>query len=249
MGLKSISTKLTKSLVFCDEETTGLDISKDEIVQFYAIRLEPDGTSKTLEFICKPSIPIPVAASSVHHITNEMVANKHPFVFYVKQIEAFFKDADIAGYNILSFDLKILNRQLKEAGSKFSFDNITIYDAYRVFMNHAPRNLAGAVKFYTGKEIQDAHSASGDVLSTIEVMASQLERENLTIDQINQRYKINQPAGGIDSRYLINNGKEYLINFGKHKGELLSRVDKSFLVWLLKKDFPENVKAEVKKYV
>jgi DNA polymerase III epsilon subunit-like protein len=81
--VKDLAQSLTTPLIVFDLETTGVDLVRDEIVQFYGIRIEPNGESKTLEFLCKPSIQIPQEASNVHGITNERVANEKPFRSYV----------------------------------------------------------------------------------------------------------------------------------------------------------------------
>lgn len=113
--LYNIADKLNKPLVIFDLETTGVDTEKDEIVQFYGVRIDPnDKVPFILEFLCKPNVPISDEAAEVHGITNEMVANEPPFENNIEDLLKLFDGADVSGYNISHFDMPIINRQLSQ---------------------------------------------------------------------------------------------------------------------------------------
>ena len=63
----------TNKIIFFDTETTG-NTDKDFICQI-AYKTEDE----TFNELYKPNVKIPPEASAVHHISNEMVADKKPF--------------------------------------------------------------------------------------------------------------------------------------------------------------------------
>jgi DNA polymerase-3 subunit epsilon len=231
--------------VVFDTETTGLSRETDQIVQFHATKIRKDGKKESLSYLIKPTIKIPPEASKVHGITNEKVAKEKGFSYYAKTINDFMSGSYVAGYNINTFDLPILERQLKEAGIKEPLKNTQAYDAFIVYKKHATRKLADAVFFYTGQDIKDAHSADGDVASTVAVIAKQLEREDKSVGQVINEEKEEEAK----REYIIDVSGVRTLNFGKYKGTAIAKLDKGFINWVLNKDFPEEVKNELREFV
>lgn len=96
-------------LITIDIETTGLDISKDEILQISII----DGNYNTLlNEYCKPEhITSWKEAEAVHGITPKMVEDKPHFQYYVNKVQELISSAErILVYNGLDFDLKMLEK-------------------------------------------------------------------------------------------------------------------------------------------
>ncbi len=239
--IKRISEYISKPIVIFDLETTGAKPDEDEIVQFGGVRIEPNGTHEVFSFLCKPDKKIHPEAVKVHGITEAQLKSEKPFKHYSSQIDKFFKDADIAGFNIKVFDHVIIKRQMQNSGFMNTFENANIIDSYLIFLKDCPRNLGSAKKYYTGKPMENAHDALGDVLATSEILAEQL-----------LEHKIDDVAEAIKKKEYItyDKKKQPILNFSKkHKGKLLKNVDVSFLKWVLTKDFPDDVKAIIKKYV
>jgi len=92
-------------LIF-DFETTGLDPETDKIVEVAAMLVDFSGKAHGfVNTLCNPGIPIPPKASSIHHVTDEMVEGYRPFDFKL------FTDIDFnvfSGHNIIGFDNKFL---------------------------------------------------------------------------------------------------------------------------------------------
>ena len=91
--------KLSKPICFFDLETTGIDITKDRIVEISILKVYPNGNKESKTWLVNPTIPIPKAASDVHGITDERVAGEPTFKELAKQIHNMIKDSDLAGYN------------------------------------------------------------------------------------------------------------------------------------------------------
>lgn len=94
-------------IICLDTETTGLDRTRDELLQLAII----DGDGQVLfNERFKPQHKISwINAEEIHGISPADVANCKPFLFYKQRIEAILRDADVVvGYNLYNFDLTFL---------------------------------------------------------------------------------------------------------------------------------------------
>lgn len=247
MKIKNILKYIDKPLSVLDIETTSLDVNKDQIVQFAAIKLDPNGNVDRFETKIKPSIPIDPEASEVHGIYDKDLEKEKPFAFYAKDIyKNFIKGCYIAGYNAINFDLLILNRQLEESGVVDAFKHSYFLDAFLLFKLHNARSLGDALRFYTGKEIKNAHDALADVEATVDIINEQFARECRKIQDISS--ELSPPPDkrvGMTNHIIMDDDNQYIINFGNHKGTKLRNVPHGYLSWIAKSDFPKEVKAAV----
>ena len=125
--------ELTKPLCFFDLETTGTAISKDRIVEIAVLKVHPNGTRDMKEWRVNPEQPIPLEASNVHGITDEMVANEPTFKQLSKEIYGFIQGCDLAGYNSDRFDIPLLVEELLRAEVSFDFKNVKTVDVQTIF--------------------------------------------------------------------------------------------------------------------
>ena len=119
---------LTRPICFFDLETTGIDVSKDRIVEISILKVFPNGNRESKTWLVNPTIPIPAQATAVHGITNEKVAGEPTFKELAKQVHNFIKDADLAGYNSDRFDIPLLAEELLRAGVDFDLKNRVTVD-------------------------------------------------------------------------------------------------------------------------
>ncbi|MCP4602552.1 MAG: 3'-5' exonuclease [Proteobacteria bacterium] len=235
--------ELTRPLIFFDVETTGLDVKNDRIIEIAAVKAWPDGRQEEKCRRFNPLIPIPKEATAIHGISDEDVKNEPPFTRYVKGeggIAAFFSGSDLAGFNIISFDIPILQAEFERAKEKLDLSGVSVIDAYRIFVSKEPRNLCAALKFYCNKDHEEAHSALGDVRATAEVLESQLKRY---LDLPNTPTELDQalyPPDSVDRRGKLKwvDG-EMAVAFGRHKGrtlKYLAREEPDYLRWMIDND-------------
>jgi hypothetical protein len=71
--------ELVRPLCFFDLETTGLDVKNDRIVELALIKVTPQGDVLERVRRYNPGLPIPPEATAVHGITDDDVADEHPF--------------------------------------------------------------------------------------------------------------------------------------------------------------------------
>ena len=235
--------KLSKPICFFDLETTGIDITKDRIVEISILKVYPNGNKESKTWLVNPTIPIPKAASDVHGITDERVACEPTFKELAKQIHNMIKDSDLAGYNSDRFDIPLLAEEMLRAEVDFDLGNRVSVDVQTIFHKMEQRTLSAAYKFYCGKDLIDAHTASADTNATYEILKAQLDRydslENniKKLSEFTYRKQIADFAGFIG----YNEKGEEIFTFGKHKGKRVEDIfdeEPGYFGWLLSADFP-----------
>ncbi|WP_372473787.1 exonuclease domain-containing protein [Capnocytophaga sp. ARDL2] len=238
-----MNIQLHKPICFFDLETTGIDIAKDKIVEISILKVYPNGNKESKTWLVNPGRPIPKQASDVHGITDEKVANEPLFKELAPQIYNMIKDSDLAGFNSDRFDIPLLVEELLRAEIDFDMKNRVAVDIQTIFHKKEERTLSAAYKFYCGKTLDNAHSASADTEATYEIFKSQLERyDDLPTDirslsEYTSRKKSVDFAGFIA---LNEEGKE-IFSFGKYKGMLVEEIlekDLGYYAWIQNADFP-----------
>lgn len=165
---------LERPLVFMDLETTGVSPVADRIVELSMIKVHPDGRRETMTRRVNPGMPIPPESSRIHGITDGDVAGAPLFAHIADEILAFIGGADLAGFNIVRFDLPILHRELAVADRHLEMEGRAVVDAQVIYHRRVPRDLAAAYRFYCGKELVGAHTAQADIEACLEVLDAEL---------------------------------------------------------------------------
>jgi DNA polymerase-3 subunit epsilon len=99
---------LTKPICFFDLETTGINISKDRIVEISIHKVYPDGKEETYTKRVNPTIPIPAVTTAVHGISDLDVADAPTFKELAKEVHNMIKDSDLGGFNSNRFVYRII---------------------------------------------------------------------------------------------------------------------------------------------
>jgi len=224
--------EIKRPLVFFDLETTGTDTETDRVVELAAVKMLPNGERETYVQRFNPTIPIPAEATAVHNITDADVKDCPTFAEKAKEIFSFFELCNYAGYNVIKFDLRMLYEELFRAGIAMPL-NGAIVDCCQIFHQREERTLEAAVRFYTGKEHEDAHNALADVEATIAVMYGQLERYEDLSSNPEEIYEQVRDPDAVDLEGKLRwDGPHMVLTFGKEKGKPLQNVDKGYLSWM-----------------
>lgn len=170
------SLPMERSMVFFDLEATGLDVTTDRIVEISCVRVEPDGSARVFDTLVNPVVEISAEVTEVHGIANDHVAQAPTFERIAADVEAFLDGADLAGYNHGRYDLPLLEHEFTRVGIDFAWRERRLIDVSVIFRRMEPRSLAGAMRFYCGEDLQEAHMAVADVTASMAVFAGQLER-------------------------------------------------------------------------
>mgnify|MGYP000785139033 FL=1 len=68
---------LKNPLVFFDLETTGIDITKDRIVEISYVKVFPNGKEESKTMRINPERPIPPESTAIHGITDDDLSLIH----------------------------------------------------------------------------------------------------------------------------------------------------------------------------
>jgi DNA polymerase III subunit epsilon len=247
-----ISIKLSRPLAIIDLETTGLDIGIDRIVEIAILKVHPDGTGSRYYTRVNPQMTIPAEATAVHGISDKDAKDKPTFEQISPGVASFLDGCDLAGFNILGFDLRMLQCEFARAGSEFSLLGRAIVDAKQIFHTKEPRDLEAACRFYLNEEQQEAHSAWEDVRTTWRVLNAQLSRyEDLPRDPagLDAMYSNRDRFVDLDRKFAWK-GRHATFAFGKYRGRLLEDIaekDRDYLMWMAGEgEFSSEIKRMVR---
>ena len=238
---------LKNPIVFFDLETTGVNISTDRIVEISYLKVYPNGNEMSRTMRINPEMPIPEEASKVHGIYDFDVKDCPTFKQVAKEIAADFEGADIAGFNSNRFDVPLLAEEFLRAGVDLDMTRRKLVDVQVIFHKMEQRTLVAAMKFYCGKELEDAHSAEADTRATYEVLKAQLDRYPELLNDIDALSEFSSHTNNVDfaGRIIYNEQGIEVFNFGKYEGmpvrEVLQR-DPSYYSWMMQGDFTLNTK-------
>lgn len=189
MKLGNILSKYEKLVLF-DTETTGLNFSRDEIIEFSAVVLEVRGNEAVVvqEYdnlvSLSPGNTVPPMIENLTGIsTMDILERGIPKEQVCRDIaEMFAGNTLLLAYNA-HFDLSFLFYLLLRNGDptilkgKDKLDLLTVYKDRRDF----PHKLCNAIDAYRlGDKVVNSHRAIDDVLATVAVMeAMATEKDDL----------------------------------------------------------------------
>lgn len=238
-----------------DIEATGLDVTKDRIVQlalavyndtFPVCGRTPD---EEIELFFNPGFPMSQEVIDIHGITNERVAGCPPFNTHAAAILGEITGACLIGFNLWRFDLPILWEELNRSGLTWDWRENAVIDVGNIFKKHEERTLEAAVRFYLGRDHLDAHSAWADATATTEVLAAQVARygdlQTLSVKGLSDASRMDANVD-LAGKIVLNKDGVPVFAFGKSKG--IPVVDDiGFARWILSKDFPTDTKLAIEK--
>lgn len=253
---------LKHPLACLDLETTGVNIIHDRIIEIAIIKLMPNGERLFFEKRINPEKNIPLEASLVHNIYDQDVQDKPTFKQIAKSLLDFLKGADLAGFNLIRFDLPMLVESFLRADMEFKLNTRHIIDVQKIFHLMEKRTLKAAYSFYCQKELKDAHSAMADTQATLEVLIEQIKRyDRLPVvdalgnsigiiqNDVEALHKlINTNMIDLANRMVYNEQQIPIFNFGKYKGKAVTEVlkaDPAYYNWILQGDFTLDTKRKL----
>ena len=238
---------LKRPIIFFDLETTGVNTSRDRIVEISLVKVMPDGEEIIKTRRINPERPIPAEATAIHHISDEDVKDCPTFRQIAKSLYQFMLGCDFGGFNSNRFDLPMLVEEFLRAGVDVDFKNRKFIDVQNIFHQMEQRTLVAAYKFYCDKDLTEAHSAEADTLATYEVLKAQLDRYDILENDIEALAKFSSRGETADyaGRIGYNERGDEVFTFGKHKDRVVSEIfatDPSYYAWLMNGDFPAYTK-------
>lgn len=244
---------LKNPLIFFDLETTGINISKDKIVEISLLKVYPNGKEEVKTRRINPEMPIPATSTAIHGISDEDVKDCPTFKQVAKSLVEILEGCDLAGFNSSRFDVPMLSEEFLRAGVDFDMSKRKFVDVQIIFHRKEPRTLEAAYKYYCNKDLENAHSAEADTRATYEVFRSQLVKyPDLVndIEALSKEYSSFNDNVDFAGRMIYDDNGVELFNFGKHKGKPVSEVllnEPGYYSWMMDGDFPLNTKQALTK--
>lgn len=210
-------------LIFLDTETTGVDISKDRLVQVCYKNFENIYT----EYF-KASVPMTVKSMSITHITDKMLVDKPSFAEsqMKKDLEKLLQTGILVAHNA-RFDVEMLRLE----GLNVPQFICTLRVARHLDEEGIiPEYNLQFLRYYLNLEVEgNPHDAEGDVHVLVAVFERLLIKVMKVVSNKNEAIKEMIKISSTPSLY-----KNF--NFGKHKDKSIAEVaksDKGYLEWLL----------------
>jgi DNA polymerase III subunit epsilon len=216
-----------KRPIYYDTETTGVRPDKDRIIEIAAY--DPVQERTFCKFV-NPGIPIPEESTQICGITDDMVRDAPNFAEVGKEFVDFCNgDIVLIAHNNDRFDKHFLNFESKRNAlilPNFPYIDTLIWA--RKYRPDLPRHSLQYLREIYGIEENNAHRALDDVFVLHKIFSQMVE--DITMEEV------------ID---LLYNSDTLLrqMPFGKHRGQPLEKVPKSYLKWLAGSgalDKPEN---------
>ena len=238
---------LKEPIVFFDIETTCISIQDARIIQFGAVKFNPDSSlpDDSLKLLVNPCVLIDPQASAVHGITNEMVMNEPVFAEFARAIHSFISGCHLSGYNIRSFDIPILELEFNRVNLPFP-SVISLIDVMSLVYKLNPRTLSASVKKYIPDYNFTSHDALSDAMATADLFSA-MSIVHKEFEDVN--YFSVSDFADLSGLIAWSIDKQPVFNFGKFKGDLLSS-HKDYCKWMINSDtFPLNTVNFLKSFL
>jgi DNA polymerase-3 subunit epsilon len=128
-----LDLSFSNELFVClDTETTGLGFA-DEVCQLGVVNFNQEFL---FDELIRPTIPIPEAATAIHHITNSDVQNKQGISYWWDSLMGTtLYQKVIIGYNVF-YDIRMLMQSIQKADNGFkrkSLNPIAVVDVMQLY--------------------------------------------------------------------------------------------------------------------
>ena len=163
--------------VVFDTETTGLEPTRDELVQIAAVRVVNGRlvAGEAMDTLVDPGRRIPAQASRVHGITDDQVVGAPPIPDAVARLHGFAQDAVLVAHNA-PFDLGFLKRQEAAIGARFDHPVLdTVLLSAVLFGTNEAHNLdALCQRLSIEIAAERRHTALGDAEATAAALCAMI---------------------------------------------------------------------------
>lgn len=233
------------SILAFDLETTGPDPAGDLIVQIGTREILPGrGLGEGRDWLVYPGVPVPAETAKFHGIDDARLQAAPLFLELASELAPRFACYDfIAGYNALTFDVPILQRELLDAGFgpdlPFCFDPMPFVRWWWAGMHRC--NLS-RVCARMGVRLTKAHDALADVTATAELFVRMVDRglipsgvdAAMEVQRLCFEHREAEFArwGG----RFFERGAEVYMGFGKWCGRRVADTPRDYLRMLLSKN-------------
>ena len=190
---------LSEDIVVLDFETTGLNTSRDRIIEIGAARLSHGQVVSTYSQLINPERELPERITEITHITSQMLRDAPSLQEKINEFLEFLDGAAIAAHNA-KFDCSVFASEMKRLGlPEYSAPVLdTLMLARKMYPDLSSHKL-GAVCKHLNVSLKGAHRAVNDAAATAKCLAAMIDEARrkgaVKLDDLN----------GISDRYTLGN--------------------------------------------
>ncbi len=210
-----------------DCESTGLDPSKDRMIEVAAARFTFDQVLQKFETLINPDCDIPEVSQEIHKISKEMLQGKPKVEQILPDLLKLINGHVIVGHGI-GFDIALIAAEAKRNQIPTQIEKQPFIDTLRMarLYGESPVNSLERLRQHFNIAAEGAHRAMSDVIVNIEVF-KYLAKSYKTTEQL---FKILEKPIKLKAMPL-----------GKHKGRKFDEIPIEYLLWAERKDFDQDL--------
>lgn len=179
------------------------------------------------ESLVNPECPIPDTSIAIHHITQDMVADKPLIVKILPKLIEFIGNHIIVGHGV-GFDIELIANAADRAGIPHKLRYNRYLDTLRMarLYGESPTNSLEQLRQHFNIQFEGAHRAMSDVIVNREVFKF-----------LANRFRTTDQLFDILSRPI----QLKIMPLGKHKGRSMKDIPLQYLQWAANKDFDQDL--------
>ncbi len=167
------------NIIVFDVESTGVDVTEDEIIQIAAVKVNRRGqVTEKFERFLKNNKSVK-NSEHVHGFSDEFLKkNGEDKNIVLKEFVKFLEDAVIVGHNV-QYDINILTSELQRAGfDKLKFKAFyDTLDIYRRFYPNLPNHKLETLSRIFETENKPSHDAMDDIQATKDILVRAIKND------------------------------------------------------------------------
>ncbi len=173
--------KLKTRYIAFDTETTGLNPSRDRIIELGAVLFENGKCVKRFQSLVNPGVFIPARVTAVNNITNSMIKNAPTEEIVYSELAEFLKDAYneqtiICAHNA-RFDMSFLSETLMRLGYNANINYIDTLTFAKQKIKGLYNYKQDTVAHYFDIENEQAHRAASDAETCGKILWNLIEEK------------------------------------------------------------------------
>jgi DNA polymerase-3 subunit epsilon len=213
--------------VCVDCESTGLEPTKDRIIEIAAASFTFERILDTLETLVNPECPIPSASQEIHKITLEMLEGKPKIGEVLPRFLQLIEGKIIVGHGI-GFDIALIAAEARRCQIPTQIEKQPFMDTLRMarLYGESPINSLQQLRQHFNIQPEGAHRAMSDVVVNIEVF-KHLSKTFNSVEGWLER--LQKPI------------RMKVMPLGKHKGRKFEEIPVEYLEWAQRKDFDQDL--------
>ncbi|MBH38094.1 hypothetical protein CL658_03580 [bacterium] len=166
-GQTSLFTQKKECLVFLDFETTGLELTKDHIIEIGALKIDPDGFEHTFDTFIKSPIKLSEKIKTITNIHDDMLTHAPEIAEVIENFHLFIGNATIIAHNA-DFDVPWLINEFINHNLPLKQNNVICTFKWAQLMKEQRSSLSALTKKYKIGHL-NAHRALADAAVTKEL--------------------------------------------------------------------------------